>query len=586
MSNQQQGNKSTACAVVREDTGLSIVDWSSHVGSGETTVHQQSTSECRVLTFSKNGAHFAYCDATGVHVIDMNDGRQEVMLLPLPRTIAMRFSSNGELLITWENYTTKHENVYGVENLRIFSVPSGKMLYSLLQRDTQTSGLPQCYAGTNEVAVLTGNTINFFSEGNFEAAAGKLHVDKMVKFELSPNSEGKQSVACFIKGTKGAPASVRIFPKGTYSSTDLIANKSFYKADSVSMDWNPQGNALLVTTLLESDSTNKSYYGEQNLQFLSTRGDGMRVGLSREGPIHCAKWSPDSKYFCVVYGYMPSKAGLFNHKCEQIYEFSQTPRNECYFNAQGNLLALCGFGNLRACVEVYDLETKKQVSEFEPCDTTYFEWCSDGERFVTATTTPRLRVNNMYKVWDYVDGLLCERKCEKSLYQVTLQPLATDMSSKPQRHASLAAFKKPAAQAAYVPPAFRNNPQYRSRKLSSGDEDNSVAEKNVAKKNPKKKNKKKSVNGSFATHGNLTKEQQDGVTMVKYLLSEKQPVEPVKKPGLSEKEKKLKKLRKNVVAIEKLKLAQEEGKVLEVNQLAKLATEAEVKAELGKLEAA
>ena len=31
---------------------------------------------------------------------------------------------------------------------------------------------------------------------------------------------------------------------------------------------------------------------------------------------------------------------------------------------------------------------------FQARDTTYFEWCPDGEHFVTATCAPRLRVSN------------------------------------------------------------------------------------------------------------------------------------------------------------------------------------------------
>ena len=41
------------------------------------------------------------------------------------------------------------------------------------------------------------------------------------------------------------------------------------------------GSAVLVTTTTEMDKTGASYYGEQGLHYLSTRGDGNMVQLGR-----------------------------------------------------------------------------------------------------------------------------------------------------------------------------------------------------------------------------------------------------------------------------------------------------------------
>ena len=58
--------------------------------------------------------------------------------------------------------------------------------------------------------------------------------------------------------------------------------------------------------------------------------------LDKEGPIHSVCWSPVEDEFCVVYGFMPAKAALFNSKCEVVYDFGSGPRNSIYFNPHGN----------------------------------------------------------------------------------------------------------------------------------------------------------------------------------------------------------------------------------------------------------
>ena len=44
--------------------------------------------------------------------------------------------------------------------------------------------------------------------------------------------------------------------------------------------------------------------------------------------------SPAASQFCVVYGYMPAKATLFNKKCEAVFDFGTGPRNLALFNPQ------------------------------------------------------------------------------------------------------------------------------------------------------------------------------------------------------------------------------------------------------------
>ena len=54
-------------------------------------------------------------------------------------------------------------------------------------------------------------------------------------------------------------------------------------------------------------------------------------------------------------------------------------------------------------MEFWDVKQKKMISNPLAPDSTLCAWAPDGLHFMTATTAPRLRVGNGYKVWHY-DG--------------------------------------------------------------------------------------------------------------------------------------------------------------------------------------
>ena len=122
---------------------------------------------------------------------------------------------------------------------------------------------------------------------------------------------------------------------------------------------------------------------------------------------------------------MPAKATLFDLKCEPKFDFGTGPRNSAYYNPFGNILLLGGFGNLRGKIEVWDVKTYKLVSPMEAPDTTHLQWSSDGQRFLTSTTAPRLRVGNGVKIWHYSGSLLHEHPVASpnELWEASWQPL-------------------------------------------------------------------------------------------------------------------------------------------------------------------
>lgn len=349
-------------------------------------------------------------------------------------------------------------------------------------------------------------------------------------------------IAVHVKGKKNQPSNVRLYEYPNVKT--VLANKAFFNADKVDIKWNKTGHHLLL--LCSTETSANSYYGDTTLHYMNTKGDTFNVDLSKKGPIYSLEWNTVKDEFIVVYGTMPAKATLFNYKCEAVYDFGTGARNECYFNPLGNIVCLCGFGNLRGRIEVWYLGSKvpEQICTISADDTTYFEWCPDGEHILTATTAPRLRVSNGFKIWNYIGECkyTFNMPTNGELWQVQWQQGLNKFLNKQF------ALRKPKViqeeAKAYVPPHLRGKQNAQSTTTISKlhDEDH---EKPDTKLKPN----------------------------VKKALSREEELE-----------KKVKNVKKKLQQIDELKKKQMNGVKLEANQLEKIKSESELLKELEDLE--
>jgi translation initiation factor 2A len=234
------------------------------------------------------------------------------------------------------------------------------------------------------------------------------------------------------------------------------------------LKWNKLGTTLIVLAQTEVDKTGKSYYGETTLYVMSANGGfDSRITLDKEGPIHDVSWSPNSKEFGVVYGYMPAKTTIFNQRANATYTFPLSPRNTILFSPTGKFVIVAGFGNLAGQMDIYDLEKDyRKVCTIESGNPSVCEWSPDSRYILTATTSPRLRVDNGVRLW-HVSGGVMYNEDMTELYHVEWRPQTFDtfpagdlLSPVPQPHESarayLATVKTPSKPAgAYRPPGAR-----------------------------------------------------------------------------------------------------------------------------------
>lgn len=164
---------------------------------------------------------------------------------------------------------------------------------------------------------------------------------------------------------------------------------------------------------------------------------------------------------------MPAKTTIFNTRAVATHSFPLGPRNTILFSPHGRFVLVAGFGNLAGQMDIYDLEKDYQkVCTIEASNASVCEWNPDGKYILTATTSPRLRVDNGVRIWHVGGGLMFNEDLNE-LYHVTWRPQSTTthhlenpFHPMPTPHASALAYlgtvktpSKPAG--AYRPPGAR-----------------------------------------------------------------------------------------------------------------------------------
>jgi len=378
--------------------------------------YSSSNSTTRLFQYNSDGSYFAYVTNDCVQILETNSYEVKCEIAR-PNVIDIAFSPRGKFLCTWER-PTKAENGSFLQNLHLWDTSSGQLLFSWFHK-SQNNWFLQFSSDEIYCGRLASNEVQIYLTKNFDKGVYyRLKLETISGFSISPGKS--PTVSVFIPEKKGAPASLRLYSISNFNVP--IASKSFYRADSVRFLWNKLGTGVLALTQTDEDHSGKSYYGETNLYYLSVAGNyDCKVPLDKEGPVHDVTWNPNSKEFAVVYGFMPPKATLFDHRASVLHEFGSAPRNFVQFNPHGRFICIAGFGNLSGTMDIWDRKKLKKVTSIEASGSTYCDWSPDGRYILTSTLSPRLRVDNGLKLWHYSGTLVYESKINE-LYQTAWKP--------------------------------------------------------------------------------------------------------------------------------------------------------------------
>ncbi|KAL5576271.1 hypothetical protein UlMin_017970 [Ulmus minor] len=390
-------------------------------GNGQPGVKVE-TAPCSSAKFSEDGSRLMVVKSdSGISVYDCSSYK-EIRSFQVPNFLAAALSPRGTFLQSFQKCSTPQD-----KNVTLWNVGTGDPVYQQYQKNLTKTTWPSIRFSSDEAVAcrLATNEIQFFDCGDFsKGVVNRIRVPGVAAVELS--KPPASYVAAFVPESKGVPASVQIFTCGQDPQNQLVARKSFFRSSSVQLSWNCGSTGLLVLVQSDVDKTNQSYYGESKLNYLTTDGsyEGL-VPLRKEGPVHDVQWSYAGSEFAVVYGFMPAKATVFDKKCNPLLELGTGPYNTIRWNPKGKFLCLAGFGNLPGDMAFWDYKEKKQLGSTRAELSVTSEWSPDGCYFMTATTAPRLQVDNGIKIFHY-NGSLFFKKMFDKLFQADWKPESPD----------------------------------------------------------------------------------------------------------------------------------------------------------------
>lgn len=561
------------------------------------------------------GKYLAYSKKDYVMIMHGEKFEKKFSKLDLPNVYDMKFSPNGNFLSTWQRISAVNDQPLNVKIWHLKSKSDTDNLELVFQygANSQNDWSLQFSKLDNYVIRQVNKQLRIVK---IDPKSSGIKFDFEKPYAFLKQEETKQSfstylispaenptICTFTPEKAGKPAHLTIWPITEGEITKKITTKTFFKADSCQLKWNPMGNAVLCVATTDFDSSNQSYYGENTLYLLSFQGvngtlggNSVRVALSKEGPVHDFTWSPTSRQFGVVHGYMPATVTFFDIRGNVVHSLADQAKNTLSFSPTGRYILIAGFGNLQGAVDILDRHDKfKRISKFEASNTSVCEWSPGGEFILTATTSPRLRVDNGVRIW-HVSGKMVFTKAYKELLKVAWrQPLCSangkveevkdpiltnpnkdlvihdtvkkDIEAKkeltPQstggKSGSGGAYKPPHARKSggvRTVPGMANRPQSNQRAVPGMTRTIPgmvPKESKTASKNRKKRNNKKDE-----TEGDDTKK------------------EPVANKEISPEEKKKRFLLKKYRSIQTLKQKKAAGEQLELTQIQKIDTEAEV----------
>ena len=370
--------------------------------------HTSSAINAEGMTWSDEGKYLAALnEAGGVSVFDATEDYKFVFEAK-KRFNAIRhfyFSPQLSFLVTYERYSSKDDQ----DNVFVHNIKSGEICMQIKLKSVTERNWPAfvwtpeericVYMTTNTLKVMHGRTLSL------QSPLYSLTIPNITQFTMSPNGA---FVAAFFPEAKGQPASLRIFDL-TDRSARARSSKSTFNAQTAKVIWNSSSTALLAIFSTDSDATSSSYYGTSSLMFMRLNAQGEMVASSlvtgeNGGPCHDAAWSGSNDEFIAVTGKMPAEIALYDGRTgTKRMSFGVTRRNTLRWNPFGRFFIAGGFGNLPGDVDVWDKNRGLCLSTTRiPC-TVVCEWGPDGRHFLSASTFPRMRVDNFIQVVNY-DG--------------------------------------------------------------------------------------------------------------------------------------------------------------------------------------
>jgi translation initiation factor 2A len=110
-------------------------------------------------------------------------------------------------------------------------------------------------------------------------------------------------------------------------------------------------------------------------------------------------WTPNGEHFIVISGMQHATATLYDKNCNPQFEFGKRYRNTIRICPFTNGALIGGFGNLAGEVDIWSLDTHKEIGKTKAYCTVGVEWAPDGKHILTSVLHERVKVDNEVKIF-------------------------------------------------------------------------------------------------------------------------------------------------------------------------------------------
>ncbi|XP_053993228.1 uncharacterized protein LOC128884150 isoform X2 [Hylaeus volcanicus] len=281
-----------------------------------------------------------------------------------------------------------------------------------------------CVTSTSEVIIYYGSDVG-------GTPLLRIPVTGLITSEPAPHlletSKKELTFASFHLSSGGASFYIFHISDVRQKTWSIQLNQKLDSVDSAKLQWNKSGSTLLIFTSNTVDKAGKSYGDVGDLYLVHRDGSGF-VKLNRDN-VQEACWHPTRNEVVYIEGKCPSDVMVCDNNGVVLHRIFKAYCNTLRWDSIGHILAIAGFGNLAGDIHFWyrndqtlDLNSAHFVAQWrEPC-TVLCGWSPDNNYFFTASTFPRLKVDNYFKIFSK-QGKLVYNKCLPKLYNFQWKPL-------------------------------------------------------------------------------------------------------------------------------------------------------------------
>jgi translation initiation factor 2A len=119
----------------------------------------------------------------------------------------------------------------------------------------------------------------------------------------------------------------------------------------------------------------------------------------------------------VCAGFLPSKTNYYDNNCKLVKEICNSKVNLIRISPDERIVCLGGFGNASGDIEIYRLSDYKLIGKTKYHGCIALNWSPDSKYLLGAVLSPRIKVDNEYKILSYNGDILLSESFNREVYE-------------------------------------------------------------------------------------------------------------------------------------------------------------------------